>query len=698
MMSTDKTSPSTRFVTARRRVRGATIGLIALAALACALGSPAFTAQDAENGSASNSLSSTHSDDRIIHVLNRLGFGARPDDVAKVRQIGLDKYIEQQLHPETIDDSAVEQKLKIYGELQLSDRDIEAKYKDFVTADQAAAKFRRDLQKMVSQKEMAGQSADNMTQTAAGQTSPPVQPNQADAKKKRDEVQAMIAADPMLTKQVEDNRRQMAASAEPIGLLHEEFVAAKLIRAVESQRQLQEVLVDFWSNHFNIDIRKAPCGVLKVLDDRDVIRPHIFGKFRDLLEASAKSPAMLVYLDNFQSVSDTPPQNNRNQRRPNNRFGGQFNGRQGNGGQLNGGQFNAGQLNGQGGAAQQKPAAPKRRAPGLNENYAREIMELHTLGVDGGYTQHDVTEVARCFTGWGIGYPDGTRARINRYGEAGEFLFNPRVHDEGQKVVLGHVIPAGGGMEDAEMVLDIIATHPATRRHVSYQLCQRLVCDEPPTSLVQKCMDTWQKTAGDLRDIVKTIVTSPEFYASTAMRKKIKSPFEYAISSVRALNGTLDPTALVSTRQIAREANGLIRPPQGGGFLDVNTNTLLGQIATMGEPLFQYQAPTGFPEDSRKWVSSGALISRLNFSLALTGGRIQDVKLDDPSEDAGIGMDPETAIDRLSDQILHGGVSPSTRATLVNEAKPGESGSGRSSMTPATIAALLLGSPEFQRR
>ena len=447
---------------------------------------------------------------------------------------------------------------------------------------------------------------------------------------------------------------------------------------MDPQRQLQEVLVDFWSNHFNIDIRKAPCGVLKVLDDRDVIRPHIFGKFRDLLEASAKSPAMLVYLDNFQSVADQSPQQNRNRRQ--NRFGQQGNGLQADQGQA------------------AVPAKPKKRAAGLNENYAREIMELHTLGVNGGYTQHDVTEVARCFTGWSIGYPDGTRPRINRYGEAGVFTFYPRVHDEGQKVVLGHVIPAGGGMEDGEMVLDILATAPATRQHISYQLCQRLVCDDPPASLVQKCMDTWQRTAGDLREVVRTIVTSPEFYAPTAMKKKIKSPFEYAISSVRALNGTLDPTVLIQPRQITREANGLIRPPQGGGFLDVNTNTLLGQIATMGQPLFQYQAPTGFPEDSRKWVSSGALISRLNFSLALTQGRIKDVRLEDPSEDAGNGMDSDTAIDRLSDRILHGGISASTRATLANEAKGDNASPGHSSLTPATIAALLLGSPEFQRR
>lgn len=667
------------------------MGIMAIAALECALGTHAITAEaqspKTKGKTSTASQNSLSTDDRIIHVLNRLGFGARPDDVEKVKAMGLDNYILRQLHPEQIDDSALESKLGTFQTLQLSDSEIEAKYKDFVTVDQQAAKLRRDLQKMASEKEMSRQMADTtMTQTAgAGGQVTAQPPNPANAKAKRDALKEYLASDPAAAKQMEDMRQQVAATAQPIGLLHEEFTAAKLLRATESQRQLQEVLVDFWSNHFNIDIRKAPCGVLKVLDDRNVIRPHVFGKFKDLLEASAKSPAMLVYLDNFQSVADQPNQPQRNQRRPANRFGQQA-GLQGNG------------LQNPGTQTQPIQTAPKRRAPGLNENYAREIMELHTLGVDGGYTQHDVTEVARCFTGWSIGSSNGQRQRINRYGEAGEFQFYPRVHDNGQKVVLGHIIPAGGGMEDAEKVIDILAHHPATMRHVSYQLCQRLVCDEPPTSLVQKCMDTWQQTDGDLREIVRTIVTSPEFYSPAAMKKKIKSPFEYAISSVRALNGTLDLNNLVSQRQIAREANGLIRPPQGGGYLDVNTTTLLGQIATMGEPIFQYQAPTGFPEDSRKWVSSGALISRLNFSLALTQGRITDVKLDDPAEDARAMTDPEAAINTLSERILHGGITPSTRATLANEAKASSGSSGRGSLSPSTIAALLLGSPEFQRR
>jgi uncharacterized protein (DUF1800 family) len=326
-------------------------------------------------------------------------------------------------------------------------------------------------------------------------------------------------------------------------------------------------------------------------------------------------------------------------------------------------------------------------------------MELHTLGVNGGYNQQDVHEVARCFTGWSIGAPDGTRPRINRYAEAGEFHFYPRVHDEGEKTVLGHRIPAGGGIQDGETVLDLLANDPATRKHLSYQLCQRLVCDEPPYSLVLKCIETWQHTDGDLKEVVRTILTSPEFFSSLSVRKKIKSPYEFAISSVRALGGTLDADAMINHKQLAREANSMVRPPQGGGFIDIGPNTLLGQIATMGEPIFQYQAPTGFPEDSRKWVSSGALISRLNFSLALTSGRLKELKLENLAEDSGASMDPNALIDRLSTQILHGEISPATRATLIGEAANASTGMSRATtLTQPQIAALLLGSPEFQRR
>jgi len=639
-------------------------GVVAATAMFLTQAAPAFSTPQSKAATKQAEAKVTE-DDRIIHVLNRLGFGPRPNDIEKVKKIGLKAYIDQQLHPEQIDDSAVEKKLQGYTELNRSDTDIEASYNAFITTDQSMNKLRRQIRLAANKATPTAATSATMMETTAA-TNPP-----ATAKPTMKEV---VADDPALQQQLVSQRQELARVAEPVGLLHEEFTAAKLIRTVESQRQLQEVLVDFWSNHFNIDIRKAPCGLLKVLDDRDVIRPHIWGKFRDLLEASAKSPAMLVYLDNFQSVSDNLPAPNFRQRR-------------------------AAAMRQ---AARQNPTTPgevpsvivPKRKAGLNENYAREIMELHTLGVDGGYTQQDVREVARCFTGWSTGSLDGARQRINRYGEAGEFRFYPRVHDEGEKVVLGHHIPAGGGMQDGEIVLDLLAKDRATWKHVSYQLCQRLVCDEPPASLVDKCVQTWQNTDGDLREVVKTIVTSPEFFSPVALRKKIKSPLEYAVSSVRALDGTLDADALISHRQLPREANSLVRPPQGGGYIDLNPNTLLGQIGTMGEPIFQYQAPTGFPEDSRKWVSSGALISRLNFSLALTQGRIADVKLEDPSEDAGGVMDVNALIDRVSNRILHGQISPSTRATLLREAKA-DNGSTK---TPATIAALLLGSPEFQRR
>jgi len=638
-------------IAGKRRL--ASVGMIALTALLVSQSTPSFgfPQQKAKQKAVTASKPVTppvSEQDRIIHVLNRLGFGARPDDIEMVRKVGLKTYIERQLYPDKIDDSAVETKLQGYEELSLPNSEIEARYNEFIDADQTINRLRRQARLAAAGQMTAPGAA--MTDGTAGQGAKP-------------SLKELAAGNTDLEQQMVEARGQLVKVAEPVGLLHQEFNAAKLIRAVESQRQLQEVLVDFWGNHFNIDVRKAPCGVLKVIDDRDVIRPHIWGKFRDLLGASAKSPAMLVYLDNFQSVSDQIPALPARRRAA------------------------MAQANG-------AVVVPARRKPGLNENYAREIMELHTLGVDGGYTQQDVREVARCFTGWSTGLADGDRQRINRYGQVGEFRFYPRVHDDGEKVVLGHQIPAGGGVQDGETVLDILASNPATWRHISYQLCQRLVSDEPPASLVDKCVKTWKQTDGDLRQVVRTIVTSPEFFAPTAVRNKIKSPFEYAVSSVRALDGTLDANALVSRRQLPRVANGLVRPPQGGGYLGLNTTTLLGQIGTMGQPLFQYQAPTGFPEDSRKWVSSGALISRLNFSLALTQGRITDVVLENPSEDSGGAMDANAMIDRASGRILHGQISPSTRATLLREAKSDPA----SPATPATIAALLLGSPEFQRR
>ncbi len=489
-------------------------------------------------------------------------------------------------------------------------------------------------------------------------------------------------ADMMPTQDVRALRQQLAQVALPITQAHEQFMAAKMVRAIESERQLQEVLADFWNNHFNIDLRRAPCGILKIADDRDAIRPHILGKFRDLLGASAHSPAMLVYLDNYLSTADPGAATSAAAMTPARR-------------------------------ARLKANPPKKqRMGGLNENYAREIMELHTLGVDGGYTQNDVHEVARCFSGWSLASAGGNRRPgAGKYSQVGAFRFYPAVHDNGAKTVLGQTIPAGGGIQDGEKVLDILASHPATMRHVSYQLCQRLVADTPPASLVDKCVATWKRTDGDLREIVRTIAISPEFYASASYRSKIKSPFEYAVSSVRALGGTYAGVTDMRGRGQARVALSLIKPPKGGGYLDAGETTLLGQIGTMGQPLFQYQAPTGYPEDSSKWVSAGALISRLNFALALTDGKLTDVTafqvVPTPADAKPINANNAISnagllVDQLSTQILHTPIAPSTRATLLKQLSadtaPVSTAATGINVTANRVAALLLGSPEFQRR
>jgi len=587
-------------------------------------------------------------DEKIVHVLNRLGYGARPGDVEKVRAMGLKQYIALQLTPDKIDDAAVDRQLAAFTQLQQTDTQIDAMYHDFLTADRSTRALNRQNQK-------AAQAAMAPAMTAADGSAPPAAPP----------IQKRVAImDPAERQAMRESRQAQAAAGMPIAQAHEQFMAAKVLRAVESEKQLQEVLVDFWSNHFNIDLRRSPCGILKIADDREVIRPHVFGKFRDLLGASAHSPAMLVYLDNYLSTKNPPE-------RP----------------------ADAVPLT----KVQQRR---KTALGGLNENYGRELMELHTLGVDGGYTQKDVTEVARCLTGWSISAGDARRPGKGMYIDAGTYHFFPALHDEGPKTVLGQLIPAGGGEKDGEKVLDILASQPATMRHISALLCERLVADTPPPALVAKCVDTWKRTDGDLREVVRTIVTSPEFMSPTVVRSKIKSPFEFAVSSVRALGGTYEAAMAVGTQPKPRDAAYLIRPPKGGGYLDMSETTLVGQVGTMGQPLFQYQAPTGYPEDSRKWVSAGALISRLNFSLALTSGKLADVTRFQASSDLLAAKDANQLMDRLSLQVLHSALAPATRATLLKELGPEVVTASTTSGMPTAnrIAALLLGSPEFQRR
>jgi uncharacterized protein (DUF1800 family) len=340
-------------------------------------------------------------------------------------------------------------------------------------------------------------------------------------------------------------------------VMEKELVTAKLVRAVESSRQLNEVLADFWFNHFNVFLGKGEDRWMIGPYERDAIRPHVFGRFRDLLGATAAHPAMLWYLDNWSSVREG--------------FGKQ----------------------------------------GLNENYARELLELHTMGVDGGYTQEDVREVARCFTGWSIVRPRGNAARATPREanlENGTFVYRDFAHDKGEKHVLGEVIPAGGGREDGEKVLDLLVRHPATARFLAAKLCRKFVSDAPPPALVARVADTFRKTRGDLRSVYAAIFSSPEFWSDAAFAAKTKTPLELAASAVRALGGTVRPAFAPSLSQ---------------------------QIARMGEPLYQCQPPTGYRDAAETWVNAGSLLNRLNFGLALASGRIEGVSIDSARLAAG---------------------------------------------------------------
>lgn len=557
---------------------------------------------------------------QIEHALNRLAFGARPGDVEQVRQIGLQRWIEQQLAPSTIDDSAVEAKLARLSMLQAS-------------PDRLLLAYMSDSVNFIKKARQAAEAEDK-------------------GKEPKKEMPELKPGQRLLLETIEKAGVAPGESVQAVGELN----AAKLTRAVESNHQLQEVLTDFWSNHFNVDVRKNSVRALKIVEDRDVIRPRVLGKFRDLLGASAKSPAMLVYLDNFQSTREFDPAQMT-------RF------------------------------LRQNANIKRKVRGGLNENYARELMELHTLGVDGGYTQKDVQEVARCLTGWTLDAQRGTF----KYNSGG-FKFNPILHDNGEKIVLGHHIPAGGGIRDGEMVLDILASQPATAKFIARKLCVRFVADNPPQPLIDRVAQTFQNTGGDLKLVMRDLISAPEFWASDAYRGKIKSPFEYAVSAVRGLGGSVqipDTSAQIGRLQLM--AGGASSLRDGGakkmGKRAGGRSNLAMQIAEMGQPLWAHQAPNGYPENSSEWVSSGALIARLNYALALTGGEVFDVQAVPSKLLDGVNSDDAHAVlDRLLQKLLGGQVSDNTRATLTKELpKPG------TPVNPARLCALILGAPEFQR-
>ena len=460
--------------------------------------------------SAAAAAQTATSDAQILHVLERLGFGPRPGDVERVRELGLERYIAMQLEPAQIEDTAVEQRRARFETLGFDSREMASR---FFTPPQ---------------------------QNRPRPEPPPMTPPAGEP--------GQMAVPP---------RAERAARARA-GLPLLELSQQKLLRAAYSERQLEEVLVDFWFNHFNVFAGKGQFARFYLTEyEREAIRPHVLGRFRDMLGATAKSPAMLWYLDNWMSAATSDPV----------------------------------------GYSRLRPGArrptgniqPGRVARGLNENYGRELLELHTLGVDGGYTQQDVIEVARAFTGWTIEAP--------RRG-GGNFVFNPRMHDNGAKTVLGTRLPAGGGQRDGERVLDMLAAHPSTARHIARKLATRFVSDTPPQALVDRAAQVFLDTGGDLKQVTRAIVTSPEFMAADARGVKVKTPFEFAVSAIRASGAEVR-----------------------------NAAPLVQQLRTLGMPLYGAQPPTGYDDTAASWINSGALIARMNFAAALAANRLPGTRV-----------------------------------------------------------------------
>jgi uncharacterized protein (DUF1800 family) len=547
-------------------------------------------------------------DQKILHLLNRTAFGPRPGDVERVRAMGIDKYIDQQLHPDRIDDAATEARLRGFTSLKM---DIAEIYDKYPAPNQVARALGLRMPNPVNQ-----------------QGNPPDEANMPENAKEEEATQR-------------ENRQKIFAhyaerGLRPPQMLLQELQAQKVIRAVYSERQLQEVMTDFWYNHFNVFWGKGADRWMTTDYEMNAIRPNTLGKFKDLLLATAKSPAMLFYLDNFQSMSpdaQLPGRRGLN-RRNQGPFGGNLRNRQpeDNREMDRDDQKDEQKSAQQNGRRPQPGNNPFNRKRGINENYAREIMELHTLGVDGGYTQKDVQEVARAFTGWTIQQP-----RQN-----GRFIFREFMHDKGEKVVLGQKIDAGG-MKDGEMVVEILARHPNTAKFISTKLVRRFVSDNPPQSLVDRVAGVYMKTDGDISQMLRAIFASEEFYSKEAYRAKIKSPFELAVSAVRAMGGET-----VGGMQVSQF------------------------IARMGQPLYLYQPPTGYPDRAEQWVNTGSLLERLNFGLALSANRVRGTTVDMKRVAPGIeSAKSEQVMERAIAVLLNGEVSQQTRAVLDRQLKEG---------------------------
>jgi uncharacterized protein (DUF1800 family) len=712
-----------------------------------------------------------------LHALNRLTFGPRPGDVQLVMAMGVEQWIDLQLHPEEIDDSALNARLEPLRTLRMGTREIAEDFPDGQEITQVRngkkpmpsdagrrAVFQVQLARQEEKKErkeeagknaaaadkgsgarpdtsmmaanpatdganathpeMNGAVSDAMSNSmgssvnsgagdptaeakstpqsqdfmgaAASSSVPPAKPTPEEEEQARLrerhlnadlEVQQLPSLPPdqrfkkVLAMPVEEQvlvadsvrggkgqeflegltpkqKETLLAMNNPGGVVTGELAQAKLLRAVYSQRQFEEVMTDFWSNHFNVFVDKGLDRLMVTSHERDVIRPHALGKFEDLLVATAKSPAMLFYLDNWLSVGPNSAQALGLPAHPYGPYG------------------------------LPRPPRPNqgKRTSGLNENYGRELMELHTLSVNGGYSQRDVTEVAKVFTGWTIDKP----------AEGGGFKFDPRMHEPGPKFVLGHRIKPKGEGEGLE-VLHRLATSPQTAHFISLKLAERFVSDDPPPALVDRMAKTFLKKKGDIREVLNTLFHSPEFWDDTTYRAKVKTPLEFVASAVRATSAEID-----------------------------DAQPLVGQLNRMGMPLYGAPPPTGYSMKAETWVSSSALLNRMNFALALTSGKIKGVKVD-AAQLAGSGpasADASLTLSALETSLLVGGVSAQTHdsivaqieATKIDATKINAAGKNGAQPKPdnkagarkpadagrppdvSTIAGLLLGSPEFQRR
>ncbi len=535
-------------------------------------------------------------EEKIIHVLNRLGFGPRPGDIEKVAAMGLEAYIEQQLHPQEIPDPVMEKRLSSFKTLKMTPQELAELYP-------SPNQLRNQRQKLQAERQEEG-----------AQNSPEMESESV----------------PGATREMQEARRQMRAGLQRIRF---ELSEAKIMRAVYSERQLQEVMSDFWMNHFNVFLAKGLDRVYTTDFEENVVRPLALGKFEDLLMATAKSPAMLYYLDNWISTAPAEVMEKRVSALRN--------------------RLRSQRRQGTGGQEERALLRLLQRAKGLNENYARELMELHTLGVDGGYSQEDVIQVAKCLTGWTITAPR----------QGGSFQFRPVLHEDGNKVVLGHRIRSGG-IQEGEQVLRMLANHPSTARFISTKLVRRFVADDPPPDLVDAASLTFEKTGGDLREVLRTLFTHPHFFSPQVYQAKIKKPLELVASSLRASGAEIKPE-----------------------------RHLMRMLAEMGEALYLCQEPTGYPDVASAWINTNSLLKRLNFALALATDRIPQIQVDLAS---AWHLFQQLRLPEPSARQLE-----QTRSLL---GQVGEERNQRGDLRPARFpkqviaSAFMLGSPQFQKR